>query len=106
PYVFSERIGPGIDSAERSYFGLFPGADGFTQARAFAEGDSVRVEIGTSAVDSVLVLPRLTAEALGRFVETFEQARAAFYNPNWQLVSKYVRADVPVPYAGTSRTAT
>ncbi len=103
PYVISERVGPVIDAEERAYFGLFPDVEGFTEARAFAAGDSVRIEIGSSAGDSVLVLPRATAEALGRFIETFEQHPSAFQNPNWQVLRPYLRADVPVPYADVGR---
>lgn len=106
PYVLSERVGPVIDAEERAYFGLVPEVEGFIEARAFAAGDSVRVEIGSSTVDSVLVLPRATAEALGRFIETFEQYPSAFRNPDWQVLRPYLRADVPVPYAGAPQNIT
>ena len=106
PYVFSERVGPEIDAAERDYFGLFPGAGAGASAQAFDEGERVRVVIEQSGGDSTLTVTRGAAEALGRFIETFEQAEAAFYNPNWQIVSSFVRADVPVPYAGSARAAT
>lgn len=106
PYVLSERLGSTIDAEERAYFGLFPDVEGFTEARTYAEGDSVRVEIAASPADSVATMPRATAEALGRFVETFEQHPAAFRNPDWQVLRPYLRADVPVPYAGEAEHIT
>ncbi len=102
PHALSERLGPEIDAAERSYFGLFPEVRGFDGARTeTAPEGAVRVVIARAAQpDSVLVLQRVTAEALGRFVETFEQHETAFYNPSWQLVSSYVRPEVTTPYVG------
>ena len=97
-YTFTPRLGPAIDAEERAYFGLFPEVDGFAEAHAMAQGDSIGVTIETSAADSVLTMSRVAAEALGRFVETFEHSTTAFYNPNWQFVKDYVRADIPVPY--------
>lgn len=107
PYVFSERVGPEIDAAERAYFGLFPGADAGASAQAYAVGDSVEVVIADAESPGMRVtMTRGTAEALGRFIETFEQAETAFYNPDWQVASPFVRADVPVPYTGSARAAT
>ena len=104
PYVFSERVGPEIDAAERDYFGLFPGAGAEASARAFAVGDSVEVVVAGAAEPEMRVtMTRGTAAALGGFIETFEQAEATFYNPNWQLVSRLVRPDVPVPYVEPRR---
>lgn len=98
--VLSERLGTVIDAHERAYFGLFPGVEGFTEARAFAgEADSVRVVIARAqAADSVVVLARPVARALGRFVETFEQHRTARVHPAWAVVSAYVQGNVRVPY--------
>lgn len=98
--VLSERLGTVIDAHERAYFGLFPGVEGFTEARAFAgEADSVRVVIAREqTADSVVVLARPVARALGRFVETFEQHRTARVHPAWAVVSAYVQGNVRVPY--------
>lgn len=100
PYVFSERVGPTLDPEERAYFGLFPGVRDFERAQAETVPDGgVRVVIERStAPDSVLTMGRATAELLGRFVETFEQYEAVFYNPAWQVISAYGRTDVRVPY--------
>lgn len=101
PYVLTERIGPTIDPAERAYFGLFPGVHDFASARAEASEGEVRVVIERAAhADSVVTMAPSTATAVGRFIETFEQFEAAFYNPNWQIVSVYVRSDVTTPYTG------
>jgi len=98
PYVFSDRVGPVLETDERAYFGLFPEVEGFGQAQAVAVEDSIRFEIDAAPADTAVTMPRATAEALGRFIETFEQHTTAFYNPNWQVVSPFVRADVPVPH--------
>lgn len=99
PFVFSERVGSTIEPEERDYFGLLPAVEGFASARAYLVSDSLEIVVARAvASDTTVMMARATAEALGRFIETFEQARTAFYNPNWQHVASFVRADVPVPY--------
>jgi hypothetical protein len=107
PYVFSDRVGETVDPGERAYFGLFPDVETSAPGQAFVAGDSVVVVLArTSLPDTTVTMGRPTAEALGRFIETFEQHTTAFYNPDWQLVVDFVQVDVPVPYARRSKGAT
>ena len=88
-----ERLGADISRAERDYFGLFPAvAGGFESAVLEPQPDRVNVVVRrTGAPDTTLVLERGAAEALGRYVATFEQAPEARLNTSWQEASGSAR---------------
>ncbi len=99
------RLGPEVSRAERDYFGLFPAAGpSFASAALVRDGDRVNVVVRrTDAPDTTLVVERDAAEAVARYVETFEQAQTPFTNPYWQSASGAARtprldAAVTVPF--------
>lgn len=95
--TISPRVGPEIDAAERSYFGLFNDTPGFLKARAFAQGaDSIRFDIDYALkkdgdiMQTNVVYHRDLVSTLSTFIEEFEQPESSLSDQSLKSLEQVV----------------
>ena len=99
-YVLSDRVGAVIDAEERAYFGFFPSLDGFASADVYAPTDTTVAFVISrqNRLDTSIVASREAAEALGQYIDLYEQLFGfddARKLEQWGLVVPFARLDKP-----------
>ncbi len=87
---FSDRVGNGIDSVERGYFGLFPAITAFRFARLDSMpggGMWVRIVHTDAAPDSVLSLSPAATALLREYIDRFEELSSRPEPRDWSAIA-------------------
>lgn len=92
PYAFN-RVGEAFDAAERAYFRLFPGVDGFVEARLHSQ-DSVRAVFAIERAgqpDSLVVVKAAAVPALDAYLRDFERVHDRVHEVPWAFIYPIAR---------------